>query len=139
MKVEVITPDRAVVVGPEEPTVEDVLEYAEVLIEEEGWNPGKSVEGMMTESSPEQGWTLHDAIGEANTRLYPKEMGGGGKEGIALEAHGHQTTRQVATAAVVAALPASAKGDDKAFNDKAKGAADVIKVLRKAREAVAAA
>ena len=130
--VETIAPGRTVKVGPSEPSAADVLLYAEMLIEEEGWH--KIDPTARVESGPETGWTLHDAIGEANRRLFPESMGGGGKEGIRISASG-ETTRQAATKAVKDQLPSTAS-DDKTFNDKAKSKTAIVNVLRKAREAV---
>ena len=129
--VETIEPGRTVRVGPGEVTAADVLGYAEALIEEEGWHkfdPAKPVE-----SSPEVGWTLHDAIGEANKRLFPESIGGGGKEGVTMRSG--ETTRVAATSALKDQLGSD---DDKTFNDKAKTKTSILRVLRKAREAVTA-
>lgn len=136
MSTQVLAPGRTVLVGPDQASAADVIDYAEALIEEEGWFKMDPSKPEIT-SSPDRGWTLHDAVGEANIRLTGTEQGArGSKEGIKLSSG--QMTRQAATEAIKTALPASAKGDDKVFNDKAKSKAEVLKVLRKAREAVAA-
>lgn len=126
MAVDVIEPGRRVRVTPDAPNGADVLEYAEALIEEEGWNPGVREGAPYQESSPSTGWTLHDAVGEANRRLFRE----GGKEGIMIEGG---TTRSVAQTAIGTVL-----GDatDMQFNDKAANAEEVLAVLRQAREVV---
>lgn len=118
--------EKTVQVDPGEPSAEEVLEYAELLIETEGWNSRPNDE----ESSPEVGWTLHDAIGEANRRLFGEVTRSDGKDGVKLKAGGN--TRTAATEKLAKVL---GRKDDKVFNDKAKDVSEVLGVLRQARGA----
>jgi len=122
--------ETTVEVTPGEPDPKLVVEYAELLIDTEGWNSRANDE----ESSKEVGWTLHDAIGEANRRLFggtAAEGSSGGKDGVRIPSSG-TTTRTEATALVEKV----AGKDDKVFNDKAKNVDEIFAVLRKARGAV---
>ena len=137
-------------VGPGDPQAADVLEYAQLLIETEGWNQ-ISVSG--NESSSTVGWTLHDAIGEACRRLSAGTAAGGSrgsKDAV------YTTTRQGQTISVGLRTDAQQAVDnelqrmadagewsagtagriDYDYNDQARSEDDVIGVLRRAREAV---
>jgi hypothetical protein len=119
-------------ITPDEVDAKDVLEYAELLIETEGWNPFKG--DSRQESSDKVGWTLHDAIGEANRRLLPRH----GKEGPRLSTG--KNARDDAMAKLFAALPRrkwlqGVSEPDKTFNDRVTEVEEVLKVLRKARGA----
>lgn len=117
---------RRVIVRPDEPDADDILEYAEALISAEGWNRWEQTH---TESSSEQGWTLHDAIGEANRRLFnPSRPVGDGKEGVTTSRG--KSTREEATAKLKAVLPQGK--DDKTWDNEQD---DVTVVLAKLREA----
>lgn len=116
--------EKTVEIIPGEPDPIDVIEYAELLIDVEGWNPRTNDE----ESSPEVGWTLHDAVGEANRRLFPSASGTGSKDGIDIPSLG-ATTREAATKLI---RKVTGK-DDMLFNDKAKSADEIFAALRKAR------
>lgn len=125
MSVTVLEPRKLVRVAPAEPSVADVLEYAEALIEYYGYNDTWSEKRKAErdaaiaaspdtvddpppyglESNEEVGYTLHDSIGEANERLFPQSEGGNGKEGFRLSTG--ETTRIAATKAVMAVA-----GDD---------------------------
>ena len=132
MSTTVLTPGKAVKVGPAEPGAAEVLEYAAELITTEGWNQFLKTK---QESSPTVGWTLHDAIGEANTRLY-KPLGGNDKEGLVTSSG--DTTRKRAVTAVLNAIGNTTADADKTFNDEAKKMQEVLDVLKKAREEVIA-
>lgn len=119
--------EKTVLVEPGEPDPDDVLEYAELLIDVEGWNDFAKTR---TESSPEQGWTLHDSIGEANRRLFGETPRSSGKDGISLTAGG--TTRTEATSKLQKVL---GRKTDTEFNDRATSPDQIITVLRKARNA----
>lgn len=123
--------EKTVHVEPGEADPADVLEYAELLVDTEGWNDFVKTG---TESSREVGWTLHDSIGEANRRLFGETNGGrgDGKDGVRRPSTGG-TTRQDATALLQKHL--GRHGDDRKFNDKATSAEQIITVLRKARGA----
>lgn len=131
MTVTVVEKGRHVRVTPDKPLVEDVLEYAEALIDTFGWN----AEGGTVGSNEQNGYSLHDAVGEANERLFPTSGGGrGGKEGPTMTDEG-QTMRTLVMARLNKVLPQGGAEPDKAFNDKAKKVEDIKKVLAAARAA----
>jgi hypothetical protein len=135
-------------VGPGDPKTSDVLYYAQLLIEVEGWNDRKTT----STSSTADGWTLHDAIGEACTRLSADRPGGrGSKDAPYTTVSGNSATlRSAAQAAVDAELqrmldsgewkpsqdPMQTSGRlDYSFNDEASSKDEVLAVLTRAREA----
>lgn len=59
--VTVITPGKVVRVGPDELDADDILEFGQALITEQGWVKG-------TSGDASQGWSIHGAIGEAARR-----------------------------------------------------------------------
>ena len=135
-------------VGPADPTTADVLEYAALLIETEGWNQ-RSVTGA--ESSVQNGWTLHDSIGEACTRLSASPgLERGNKDASYMNAEGRSVSlRTGAQTAVDAELQRRIDAGewdgqgggtegriDYRFNDDPATTQDaVLDVLRAAREA----
>jgi hypothetical protein len=136
---------RRFAVGRGLPTAEDVIDYAILLIEVFGWNNY----GETGQSSNEtNGFTLHDSIGEACTRISaavePAETGRGGKDWVASDGSGaERRMRDEATQAVSTAIaesgftPPQGVKDDYAFNDAAADANEVLDLLRAAK-AVAA-
>ena len=59
--VTVITPGKVVRVGPDELDADDILEFSQALIREQGWVKGKSGDAA-------GGWSIHGAVGEAARR-----------------------------------------------------------------------
>jgi hypothetical protein len=59
--VTVITPGKVVRVGPDELDADDILEFGQALIEEQGWVKGESGDAT-------KGWSIHGAVGEAARR-----------------------------------------------------------------------
>jgi len=137
---------RRVTVGRETPSAADVLDYAAEMIRTFGWNKIKG--GTVTPSSDEVGYTLHDAIGEACTRLSKTVApagSSGSKDWTVTNSEGvEKNLRNEATRAVEAAIkettfkvaPAGATIDQQ-YNDKAKNVDQVLAILDKARAAVA--
>jgi hypothetical protein len=129
---------RTIRIGLSRPDAGDVLDYATALIEEYGWNqmkPTDSGDEMGPESSPEVGYTLHSAIGEACQRL-SAAVSGSGRQGskdwtVYSEQGQAENLRQRATALVQAHLPAGET--DMTFNDKAKDVQEILDVLAHAR------
>lgn len=137
--------------GISPPNVGDVLDYAIAMIEAYGWN-GAVKDG--TPSSETAGYSLHDSVGEACTRLSkavdPRQAGRGSKDWSVRDADGIEANlRELATARINQAITDSGFVPDAeqasagysldvAFNDKAADAAAVLSVLRSAREGVAA-
>lgn len=133
---------RRFAVGRGLPTADDVLDYAILLIEVFGWNDF-AVTGRT--SSEDVGFTLHDAVGEACTRLSaavePAGSGRAGKDWQAQDATGEvRQMREVATEAVSKAIeesgfqPPSGVRDDYAFNDAAASDVEILDLLRAAKE-----
>lgn len=131
-------------VGPGDPTASDVLEYAQLLIETEGWN---QTETDYAPSNRESGWTLHDAIGEACKRLSARPSGGGGsKDAVYTSTEGSSVgLRTGAQDLVDDTLQDMAEagdwdhtdgGDriDYDYNDQASDVSEIIAVLQTARE-----
>lgn len=138
---------RRFAVGRGLPTADDVLDYAILLIEVFGWNnfgeTGRT-------SSEEVGFTLHDSVGEACTRLSaavePAGSSGSGKDWVAQDASGAtRQMREEATQAVSTAIQESGfqvpsgVRDDYAFNDAAANEGEIIDLLRAAKEVAARA
>lgn len=63
---------KLVQVLPDALNAKDIIEFAEALIEEEGWVQG-------TGGAAGQGWSIHGAIGEASDRVTPAP--GGNRQG----------------------------------------------------------
>lgn len=59
--VTVITPGKVVRVGPDELDADDILEFGQALIQEQGWVKGESGDAT-------KGWSIHGAVGEAARR-----------------------------------------------------------------------
>lgn len=119
-------------VGAKSPTAADVLEYARELIATFGWNPGfravDTGEAVGQESSEEAGYTLHDSIGEACTRLSQATGVSASKDWAITDMEGTaRNLRAEAVGLVQAELPDGL--DDKTFNDKAAGVDEVYAVL----------
>lgn len=122
MEVEVLD-ERRIQVRPGRPTGCDIVEYVHALLEAEGWKqvadpaaPGETV----VAGGP---WTLHDAIGEANRRLFrPQHLPGSGKEGVQTDQG--ETTRVEATRLIERYLPQGM--DDQSFNDQAQSVDEVL-------------
>lgn len=144
---------HSVRVGPGDVATADVLEYACLLIQTEGWNHRDPATRVREESSTTHGWTLHDSIGEACTRLSGTAPGvRGSKEGAYTSARTNsaETMRPYAQAAVDQELnrmveagewtpvadDASSGRIDYDFNDTAQSVDEVLGVLTRAREAV---
>jgi hypothetical protein len=128
-----------VTVGRRTPTARDVLDYASALVEAFGWN-GKAKDG--TESGDEAGYSLHDAVGEACTRL-SRAVTPGAQKGtkdwqVPDETGAMKNLRQAANTLVAAEVIKidGPQATDYTFNDKARRkAADIIGVLQTARDA----
>lgn len=134
---------RRFAVGRGLPTAEDVIDYAIALIEVFGWNNAGDTGQASNEDA---GFTLHDSIGEACTRISAavEPSGGSSKDWVARDASGQERRmRDEATEAVSTAIaesgfqPPSGVRDDYAFNDAAASATEVLDLLRAAK-AVAA-
>lgn len=136
----VLVEDNRITVEPEEVSLVDFLEYAELAIRRYGWRQGprkKVTEDKMIEVAEKDGLSLHDAIGYTNTVLGGEEPGReGSKDASTRDRTGYRTMRNEMTAAVNKVLPEGQ--DDKNFNDKAKSVDEVYAVLRKAKEAAVA-
>lgn len=136
---------RRFAVGRGLPTAGDVIDYAILLIERFGWN---SSGGSQT-SSEDVGFTLHDSIGEACTRLSAavEPSGGSNKDWVAQDAEGKtRHMRDEASTAVDKAIsesgftpPSEGVRADYAFNDAAKDEGEVLDLLRAAKEVAARA
>lgn len=138
---------RRFAVGRGLPTAGDVIDYAIALIEVFGWNNA----GDTGQASNEQaGFTLHDSIGEACTRLSaavePAGSGTAGKDWMAQDASGAtRHMREEATQAVSTAIEESGfqvpsgVRDDYAFNDAAANETEILDLLRAAKEVAARA
>ena len=144
---------RRVRVGPGDPGAKDVLEYAQLLIETEGWN---QINTSGQESSRTTGWSLHDSIGEACRRLSstdptPHSRGGSKDAVYQAQREGQAVSvslRAEAQGAVDAELGRMAEaGDwtpspnaartDYDYNDgQGRTQDEIIAVLQRAREAV---
>lgn len=130
---------RRVRVTPSRPGAEDVLEYTEALIEIEGWRNYTAQPGD-TAQFPRGPWTLHDAIGEANRRLFqPSADVGNGKEGVRTGGKGDETTRVAATRVLVESLPDKPDGsryaDEKEWENEQTDQQVILDQLRSARGA----
>lgn len=68
--VTVIDGGKTVIVGPDDLTADDILEFGAALIEEHGHKKGDSGDAS-------QGWSIHGAVGEAARRA----TGESGKDG----------------------------------------------------------
>lgn len=77
--VEVVTPGKLVRVGPARVNVNDVLELAEALIEEEGWRKTYGSPDNDPGGPEQPPYTIHRAIGEAAKRA----VAGHGKDDAA--------------------------------------------------------
>lgn len=135
---------RRFAVGRGLPTAGDVIDYAILLIERFGWN---SSGGSQT-SSEDVGFSLHDSIGEACTRLSAavEPSGGSNKDWVAQDAEGNtRHMRDEATKAVDTAISETnfttppGERADYAFNDAAKDEGEVLNLLRAAKEVAARA
>jgi hypothetical protein len=137
---------QRVEVGGGLPSAADVLDYAAALIEAFGWNNTKP--GAYEESGESQGFTLHDAVGEACSRLSAatEPAAGQRKDWVIQDRAGNDVRlRDRAAGAVVAELEARKGkrvggrpwqgGSDMKFNDQAKQASEVLSVLEAAKEA----
>lgn len=136
-------------VGPGDPSTADVLYYAALLIESEGWN---NLRTSGTESSRNAGWSIHDAIGEACRRLSDTQGGGGSygsKDATYTSSSGTAASLRTPAQAAVDdelqrmvdagewARPTSSAGRiDYDFNDAATKQDEVLAVLHRARAAV---
>jgi hypothetical protein len=126
-----------VTVGRESPSAADVLKYAAALIRAFGWNQYTKTHAG---SSEQQGYTLHDAIGESCTRL-SRAVGdttSSGKDWRVQDVEGRERNlRTEATSAVATAIrasgftsdPNSPDALDVQFNDKATDEGQVLAVL----------
>jgi hypothetical protein len=137
--VEVIEPGKKVKVGPDDVTLKDTLEYAELAIGRYGWRQGaidKDEPTMQALAESGKGLSLHDALGFAQASL----SGGTGERSGGKDAPVGKVTRNQAMDAVKAELKKQYpdKGyDDKSFNDlDTTTEQDVIDLLRRTREAV---
>lgn len=129
-------------VGRKPPSARDVIDYALALVETYGVN----LDGGQG-SNETVGYSLHDAIGEACTRLSAAvEEPGSGRAGKDWQVPDDEGTirhlRQEATARVNEAItatgfvsPGSGLELDKEFNDNATSPDEVIGVLTAAKEA----
>jgi hypothetical protein len=124
----VITKGKVVQVEPDLQNEKDILEVAQALIEVYGWNNTKK--DAYTPSSEKQGYTLHDAIGEAGVRISADPgVANGTKDAFGL--------RQQAIELVEAHTPMrqGVRLSDQQANDAARDAAQIIRILEKARAA----
>lgn len=117
--VTVIEPGKLVRVDPPALNVDDVIEFAEALIEEEGHVKGEGGEGK-------RGWSIHGAIGEAAKRA----TGEGGKDGTR-----SRELRNQATAKLTEAFP---QQNEYELNDTAADGSEAIERLQQARGVVTA-
>lgn len=112
MSVTVISP-TVVKVEPDELNADDILEFAEALIEEHGHYTGDS-------GSSSAGWSIHGAIGEAAMRA----TGEGGKDG---------SKSRVLREAAKDRVESSTGKTEFAANDESGGRVAAMQILNEAR------
>lgn len=113
-----IQPGKLVKVEPDALDAKDVIELAEVLIEEHGWVQGSG-------GDQASGWSIHGAIGEAARRA----TGAGAKD------YGDAPSfRNQAAVLVTGADPLGRT--EMEINDQAQTVDEALAVMRKARGAV---
>lgn len=68
MGVQVIESGKLVKIEPDDRvTPQEILEFAEELIKTDGWNKSVGLDASIV-NTPQGGWTLHGAVGEAARR-----------------------------------------------------------------------
>jgi hypothetical protein len=121
----VVEKGKVIHVEPDLFGAKDILEVAQALIETFGWN--NTTKGKYTPSSEEQGYTLHDAIGEAGVRITAANGMVGSKEGFGYRAGAESLVERHTP------LRMNIRLSTKDANDAARSKEQIIRILEKAR------
>jgi len=123
----VVEKGRVVHADPDVLNPKDILEVAQGLIEVYGWNA--TPKGVYTKSSEKQGYTMHDALGEAEIRLSSEGTVKGSKDSLGLRVSAEHLLSQHTPKRQGNHLNVNAA------NDTLRDVSQIVKIFEKARAA----